>query len=320
VRELRNKGVDVFDYARLQNQNNLTRVVRTLLSVWPEHNDYCTARFKDDTPDFLRRMDEVAGLALRLAGEELDQYCSDYRWMCEEFIKEELFFRREGHYRLSTFKEAYDDVYSKQEYMGRYVRGILISQLIWKPHAQAFDFFRTRYLTSFQDPTNYLEVGPGHGLFLYFASQQRNAKYLEAWDISKSSIAATTHSLTTLGVDRKINLFEHDVMAAPLKPNYFDRASISEVLEHLERPDLALRALHSNLRPGGRIFINVPINSPAPDHIYLWTSIKDFTQFVEAQGFEIEESLSLPVTGYSLDQAIRRNLSISCVLIAKRPA
>jgi ubiquinone/menaquinone biosynthesis C-methylase UbiE len=143
--------------------------------------------------------------------------------------------------------------------------------------------------------------------------------HLEAWDVSKSSIAATTHSLKTLGVTRQVELRENDVMAAPLRPAFFHSAIISEVLEHLERPDLALQALRANLRPGGRLFINAPMNSPAPDHIYLWTHTDEFVDFVRVQGFEIEEALFFPVTGYTLEQAVKRNLSISCVVIARRP-
>lgn len=308
-----------FDQARLDPYPNLKHVVSNLLEVWPQHSDYCEARFRDDPPGFMQRSNELAGLVIKLSGADLSTYCSDYKWMCEEFLKEEFFFRREGRYRLSTFKEAFDDVYNNPEYMGRYVRGILISQLIWTPHARAFDFFRTHFLTGNASGNNHLEIGPGHGLFLYFASQDPKMAHLEAWDVSQSSIAATKHALSALGVKRHIDLIEQDVLTSPPNPAFFDSAIISEVLEHLERPDLALQSLRQALRPGGRLFINVPINSPAPDHIYLWTTIEGFVDFVKAQGFEIEDQQFLPVTGHSLERAVKKKLSISCILIARRP-
>ena len=110
------------------------------------------------------------------------------------------------------------------------------------------------------------------------------------------------------------------MLKAPSRKEEFDSAIISEVLEHLERPDLALQTLNNALVPGGRLFINVPINSPAPDHIYLWRTKEEFVSFVEAQGFELESSQFLPVTGYSLEKAIKHDLSISCVLIVRKPA
>ena len=297
----------------------ISKVVNTLMADWPEHARYIESRFKDDTADFLQRTEEFASLALTGMQDDLPLYCSDYRWMCEEFWKEEFHFRREGSYRLSTFEEAYREVYSNADYMSRYVRGILISQIIWDPHARAFDIFRTKFLTGIGAGASYLEVGPGHGFFLAFASRVDNIAHMEAWDVSPSSIAEAKQALSRLGVTREISIIEQDVLVAPARHNEFDAAVISEVLEHLERPDLALQSLCAALKPGGRIFINAPINSPAPDHIYLWRSPKEFSDFVKAQGFEIEEAYDLPQTGVKLERALKLDLSVSCVVIGRKP-
>jgi ubiquinone/menaquinone biosynthesis C-methylase UbiE len=309
----------VFDVAKISSYPNLHKVVSCVLDVWPEHASYCETRFRDDPPGFMIRSEDLALLVVKLAGPDLNKFCADYRWMCEEFVAEEYYFRTHGSYRLSTFKEAYDQVYNNPEYMSKYVRGILISQFIWSPHARAFDYFRTHFLPKNPPGTRHLEVGPGHGLFLYFASQDPKIVELEAWDVSQSSIAATRHALDKFGVDRPIRLTEQDVLAASVKEAAFDSAIISEVLEHLERPDLALATLRRAVRPGGRIFINVPVNSPAPDHIYLWTSHTGFVDWVKDQGFEIEAAEFLPVTGATLERAAKRKLSISCIVIARRP-
>ena len=298
----------------------IASVVNTILADWPEHRRYIESRFKNDTPEFLARNEEFAALALTGMQDDLPLFCADYRWMCEEFLKEEFHFRREGSYRLSTFEEAYREVYSNTKFMTRYVHGILISQIIWDPHARAFDVFRTKFLTGIEAGASYLEVGPGHGFYLAFAAQNENIARMEAWDVSPSSIAETTQALKRLGVTRDISIIEQDVLAAPARHDEFERAVISEVLEHLERPDLALQSLYAALRPGGRIFINVPINSPAPDHIYLWRSPEEFSAFVTAQGFAIEEAYAFPQTGASLERALKLDLMISCVLIARKPA
>lgn len=295
------------------------KVVNTLMADWPEHGRYIESRFKDDTPDFLARTEEFAALALTGMQDDLPLYCADYRWMCEEFWKEEFHFRREGSYRLSTFEEAYREVYSNADYMSRYVRGILISQIIWDPHARAFDIFRTKFLTGINAGASYLEVGPGHGFFLAFASREADLGRMEAWDVSPSSIAEAKQALNRLGVTREITIVEQDVLAAPARHDEFDAAVISEVLEHLERPDLALQSLHAALKPGGRIFINAPINSPAPDHIYLWRSPSEFSDFVKAQGFEIEEAHDLPQTGVKLERALKLDMSVSCIVIGRKP-
>ncbi|MFZ1478902.1 MAG: class I SAM-dependent methyltransferase, partial [Sphingorhabdus sp.] len=281
---------------KLSSYPAIATVANAIIADWPEHERYIDARFKDDTPEFFARTEEFAKLALTGMQDDLALYCADYRWMCEEFWKEEFHFRREGSYRLSTFEDAYREVYSNADYMSRYVRGILISQIIWDPHARAFDLFRTRFLPSIPEGGSYLEVGPGHGFFLCFASNEAKLGRMEAWDVSPSSIAEAKQALSRLGVTREISIVEQDVLAAPARHDEFDAAVISEVLEHLERPDLALQSLCAALKPGGRIFINAPINSPAPDHIYLWRSPEEFSEFVKAQGFEIDEAYDLPQT------------------------
>lgn len=306
--------------SKLRDYQNIRRIVGRVLTHWPEHARYCAMRFNGDDVAFLERMDSIGRLILTIMGDDIDTYCVDYRWMCEEFLREEIHFRRHGQYRLSTFEEAFKEVYGVQAYMSRYVRGILLSQMLWSPHARAFDYFRTTFLDSLPKHGAYLEVGPGHGLFLYFASRCANLDVVEAWDVSSSSIAETRSTLEILGVNREIVIVEQDVLRAPSRHGEFDGAVISEVLEHLEQPNLALRTLHRALKPGGRIFINAPLNSPAPDHIFLWRTPDEFRSFVVNQGFEIESFELFPVTGATVELALRQNLSISCVVVAVKRA
>ncbi len=305
--------------AKLAAYPAISQVVAATLAVWPEHEKYIATRFAADDADFLARCEEFSVLALANMGDALAEYVADYRWMCEEFLAEEFFFHREGRYRLSTFAEAYAEVYGKPEYMSRYVHGILISQILWHPHAVAFDLFRTQFLANLPEGAEYLEVGPGHGFFLTFAANSPAVARLEAWDVSPSSIAETHAALKRLGVTREIAIIEQDVLAAPARHDEFDAAVISEVLEHLERPDLALQSLCAALKPGGRIFINAPVNSPAPDHIYLWRTTEEFHAFVEAQGFVIDAAWDLPQTGLSLERARKFKASISCIVIGRKP-
>ena len=62
---------------------------------------------------------EEAAHAARLlmAGDE-KRFAADYRWTCDRLRDEELYFHRNGRYRLSTFAEANEEVYSNEEYMG----------------------------------------------------------------------------------------------------------------------------------------------------------------------------------------------------------
>ena len=304
---------------QLESYAHLDKAYRAQLAVWPEHANFLQTRFADDSPEFLERTDQVAKLALVLADDRLDEFCRDYRWMCENFIEEELYFRRHKKYRLSSFADAYREVYGDPTYMSRYVKGILLSQLFWHNHAAAMDLFRTSYLPSLPRAFDHLEVGPGHGLFFAQAATHPNCGSASGWDVSPSSIAATREALHKFGIVERVKLIEQDVLIAPKEGALFDSAIISEVLEHLERPDLALNTLFQSLRPGGRLFVNMPINSPAPDHIYFCSSIKQVSDLVEKEGFLVDEVHKLPITGYSLERALRKNIGISCVVLATKP-
>jgi hypothetical protein len=65
--------------------------------------------------------------------------------------------------------------------------------------------------------------------------------------------------------------------------------------------------------------ISSSTNSPEPDHIYLWKTTGQFVDFIVEQGYDIEGTQFLPMTGYSLERAERQKLSISCVVIAVNP-
>lgn len=52
-----------------------------------------------------------------------------------------------------------------------------------------------------------------------------------------------------------------DIVDLPIEDDYFDAVLCSEVLEHLETPDLAVRELSRVLKPGGKLIITAPFSS-----------------------------------------------------------
>ncbi len=63
------------------------------------------------------------------------------RWLCGVFLDEELFFRRTGRYRLSTFAEAFDTVYANPGFMSRYMNGLLMTHVLWRNHTDMLRYF-----------------------------------------------------------------------------------------------------------------------------------------------------------------------------------
>jgi 2-polyprenyl-3-methyl-5-hydroxy-6-metoxy-1,4-benzoquinol methylase len=295
----------------------LDYLVTSIIETWPQHARFLRGSFEGYGAFDLERLDGLAERVLQLVGDNLDAYVASYRWMCAELAKEAFHFKKHGGYRLSSFAEAEAQVYANAPFMKRYMEGLLLSQVVWRNHSAALLFFQSRFIPSLPAGFRYLEVGPGHGLFLSLAAEAPTCGHAEAWDVSAESLRQTAHALQRMGVRREVLLAQKDVMAPEVDGGQtFDGIAISEVLEHLERPADALRALKPRLRPGGRLFINVPVNSPAPDHIYLLPTVSAVRALIESAGLRVEVLLPAPLTGYTLEAAVRDRATISCLAVA----
>jgi len=134
----------------------------------------------------------LASLVLRLTDGDLGELIEDYRWHCDCLAQEQMHFMRTGRYRLSSFADAAAEVYENAHYMGRYMNALLLTQVLWGNHTEALLFYTERFLGTNPDHYHHLEIGPGHGLLLYFAALDPRAKSIEAWDVSDASLNMTT--------------------------------------------------------------------------------------------------------------------------------
>ncbi len=289
----------------------LSLLLKHQLEVWPEHEKFLTKRFASTDLELAERL---AQLVLRLSPDTV-KLAHDYRWLCEHLGEEELHFRRTGTYRLSSFEDAVREVYGQPEYMARYMSGLLASQVWWENHARVTDYYSREFLGGNRDGYHHLEIGPGHGLLLYFAARDSRAASITGWDLSGASLDATSDALCHLETPRQVKLEKRDLFDAPAPDRRFDSLVLSEVCEHLEAPEKALRMLRAHLAPGGRLFVNVPVNSPAPDHIYLLKTPEEAVEMVRNSGYDIVEHRFFPMTGVSEAEARRKSLTISCGII-----
>jgi 2-polyprenyl-3-methyl-5-hydroxy-6-metoxy-1,4-benzoquinol methylase len=306
---------------------SLAILTQAILDDFPDHLSFLEAGFRDREPDLMKHSELVASAIMRLSAiveGGLPALASDYKFICKDVVfPEEVHFRRTGSYRLTSFKEALETVYSNGPYMKRYMNGLLLSNVIWNNHARALHHFATNFLPSLPKGAHLLEIGPGHGLLLYLATLTDGLGSISAWDISRTSLEMSRQALETMGAKRSVSFEERNIIESDNLESFhgkFDGVVFSEVLEHLEQPGQALEVLFRLCKPGGKAWINVPANSPAPDHIYLVKEPGQFHDLVRGAGFEIVESQNFPMTGYTLERAIRRKLTISCVAVGQRPA
>jgi 2-polyprenyl-3-methyl-5-hydroxy-6-metoxy-1,4-benzoquinol methylase len=298
----------------------LHRLLDCLLAQWPEHAPFVAKRFGSAYRGLDPVSERIANKIITIAGPALAGFCDDYRWFCRLVLEEELHFRRTGAYRLHEFASAQLEVYDNPEFMGRYTNGILVSQLLWVNHTGAFASYLDDFLAVNPAGYSHLEIGPGHGLLLSEAAVDARCTGATGWDVSASSLNSTALCLASLGVEGNVRLAQRDVFSLAGEFNRFDSVVLSEVIEHLEEPGRAVTIMASLVSPNGRAFIAAPLNSPAPDHIFLFKTPAEIADLVEAAGMTIERIGLFPATGYSLDRAEAEALTVTCTVIARRRA
>jgi 2-polyprenyl-3-methyl-5-hydroxy-6-metoxy-1,4-benzoquinol methylase len=302
-------------------------LIDTVLEVWPVHTKFLRASFADRSPELLATTEAIVGLLNSVAadrGRPLAEFARDYRYLCEEIVfPEELFFRREGRYRLSTFAEAAEQVYDNAPLMARYMDGLFVSDALWFNHASAMNDFATVYLPGVPPGGRHLEIGPGHGMLLHLAERYGSFSQLSAWDVSQTSITHTQHVLGLVGMADRVNLQLQDLYDPAVLGRHaggFDTIVLSEVLEHLERPLVAMEIIRDLLAPGGSVWVNVPANGPAPDHLFLLRSPAEAAGLVAEAGLVVSRTAAFPIAGSSLERAVRQELPISCVVVGAKAA
>ena len=302
----------------INQYNSLNFLNGELVNFFPAHEKFINARFDKESHENLQIADSLSENILKIADKEFDSYLSGYKWICEAVLKEEIYFRRNNFkYRLSKFQDAVDEVYSNPDIMEPYMKGLLLSQVLWKNHTLVHQFF-VDFLNNYKQSGNYIEIGAGHGLFLAKACQVLLDGFdIQAWDISDSSLKETQNCLDKLDIERDIQLRKQDFNTVAKDAEKADLLVFSEILEHLENPVQVLKTLKTLMKEDGFLFLNAPVNSPAPDHITNWNDPDELISQVCDAGFDIKVKQVIPSTGLSIDKALKHKGAISVIVIAR---
>jgi 2-polyprenyl-3-methyl-5-hydroxy-6-metoxy-1,4-benzoquinol methylase len=296
--------------------NALNKIKENLFEVWPEHQRFYEKSFDKRSSEVKLFTEKLAESVLKLIDGHLKSYIESYKWTCQMLTEEEVFFRRNGNYRYTKLNEVVEEVYNNKEFMTKYVQGLLLTQIFWGNHISTI--FELNNIIMSLKPRSVLEIGPGHGLLLGLCAEH-GVKDLTGWDISEASLIETKRNLNILAPELDIKYIQADALHEENFDKSIDEKDLiilSEVLEHIEHPIKLLENLKKVITKKSRIFINVPINCPAPDHIYFMDSKESAIKMVEASGLRIESVQEYPATGYTLEQARKRNYAISISILA----
>ncbi len=271
--------------------------------------------FFDDAEDFA---ESYSGY-LSSQNIPLEYAIEAYLEMCHNMLKSQIAFMRTGQYPASKHEDVIEEVYDNEERMKSYMIGLAISQFLWRTHFEMYDFLRNAVRRYCPSATNYLEIGPGHGLFLKEAmrSLPSSAEAIVV-DISSTSIGITKSIMDYFFPgSTQLQFHQCDMLSLDLSQKY-DFITMGEVLEHVNYPDKLLVKLHNLLNSNGRAFVSTCVNAPAIDHIYHFKFVDEIRKMLNDCGLEIEDEMVLPVERLPMHQIVEKKITINYCSIVKR--
>ncbi|GHV60042.1 SAM-dependent methyltransferase [Campylobacterota bacterium] len=228
-----------------------------------------------------------------------------YLWLVNIYRIEAVYFFEHGSYRCKNQAEADAAVYSNREIMEHYMYALLLTQVLWQAHFDTYLYLTDRLEKHIKtDTPTVLEIGPGHGFFSRLINNRYPSAALDLVDISAQSLEM---SRKMVGEGERIRYINGDVFEFGGK---YDLIILGEVLEHLDSPRQILRKISELLSERGILWITVPTNSPAPDHVYLFSSRSEVLAMIEESGLSVIESGGFPADGFDEQTANERKLTV----------
>lgn len=243
-----------------------------------------------------------------------------YLKMCNDMMRCQVGFIKTGKYPVSESADALKDVYNNETEMQSYMIGLALSQFLWSSHYEGFSCFKEALAKGSGEIHSYLEIGPGHGLFLSQAMKiLRSCDHFVTVDISSTSIQVTK-SIMKHNFPREADkvIYHHiDMLELDLHEKY-DFISMGEVIEHVNFPDKLLTKLKDLLSPTGRGFVSTCVDCPAVDHVYHFRSVDEIRALVNSCGLSIVDERICPVEDLPMEEIVRRKITINYCCIVQR--
>ena len=290
---------------------NLTEAI---VRINPLQRAFIEESMIDVRDDELRDLDAYIRFA-ESVGIATDVLAESYDLIVKDTLREQMYFQRHGRYRYSTFDEVASSVYFNDEYMRMYMHGLAITAYLWPNHRALHRYFVDAIPTD--KDGRYLEIGPGHGVFMMCAMRKTGFSQFEGIDISPTSVEMTRTLLGSglFGNFTGWEIFEQDFFASDMGNGGYSAVVMGEVLEHVEDPGQFLRQINSVSTDDAFIFITTPINAPAIDHIYLFDSVESIEALVSDAGLTVQDSLQVPYPGLSVEESTVQKLPINVAMV-----
>lgn len=247
--------------------------------------------------------------------EQADAYLN----LCRNIAIEQMYFKKNHRYSQNNYDKVCQTVYANNQYMSDYMIALAISGCIWWDHIHILRWYEEELKAVCANKIHtYLEVGCGMGINLLHAMQAIKAEQYWAIDLSEKSVELTKDLLLYAkekgqidGKNYRIECKNFFGLQLQKKANIF---TMFEVLEHVPNPDEMLKNIKEVTEDNAEIFVSTAINSPVPDHIYLFRSVKDVLNMVEQCGFQVKNMICAAANGSEIKIAEEKEQPITIAL------
>jgi SAM-dependent methyltransferase len=242
-----------------------------------------------------------------------------YLKMCNDMVKSQIYFMKTDKYPLEDQDQAFEEIYNSKKEMQSYMIGLALSQYLWGTHYEMFNHLKEALQQNKEKIKNYLEIGPGHGLFLKEAIETigNDCKYT-AIDISEISLDLTKSIISFFKLNNNNIAYINDDMVKIKNTNSYDFVVMGEVLEHVEEPGILLQKLNTLLHNDGQAFISTCVDCPTIDHVFHFKSISEIQNMILKSKFVIISEKILPVEKLPMDEIIKKRITINYSAIIRK--
>jgi len=295
----------------LNNSPNFSQFVSIIYKKAPLQRKAVQSFLENQDSVFWQRAEHFAEKIISLLEKQnlsIEYVVDSYLNMCWDMLIEQIKFRKTGRYSFQTAAQAEAHVYSSEKEMASYMYGLALSYFLWPNHYSMYDFFISES-KKIENVESYMEIGPGHGLFLVASIYNFPDAKFEAIDISpiskRISGAIVTHFTESSKCDFQVKDVNH------IQSGKYDYIVMCEVLEHLDDPLSVMKKFRSLLSESGRFFITTCANCPAIDHVYLYDSVDHIRREIKEAGFEILTDLPLSVGDFPESEWYEKKVEIN---------
>jgi 2-polyprenyl-3-methyl-5-hydroxy-6-metoxy-1,4-benzoquinol methylase len=145
-----------------------------------------------------------------------------------------------------------------------------------------------------------LDAGTGFGQYAYWLLRQDPRVRISAVDVKTDYLETAGRFFEAVGLDRRIELREHDLTEPLPERGAFDLALSVDVMEHIEDDRSVFANVAGALRPGGFFVVNTPSDKGGSDadtegesfigeHVREGYAPADLAEKLETAGLEVVE-------------------------------